>query len=332
MAESFGARVRHFAWCDDFSAARNFSIQGVAEDWILCLDADDYFPPGEASKLREVVQQDGFTAWTLNYRVLQGHTPAPGLKLFRNHFGVSYEGIIHEYIRHSLARIPNARIGHADILLEHTGYSPELVIAKRSRNIPLLRREMERAHQAGDFRQMLYVAKNLGSQLMENGAIEEGQSIMINALDGALRRGDRFSSDWEISILANLISHFQNTGGEQKAVEVCSRFEILFAGHPLFKLYRGLAHFRVSKFNEARADFLGFQEAVKVSPPKLAIPEGYLGVDLWELLGHCYFSLGDFAGAVGEFSKCQEVAPRMEFQVKLNLAKRLLENEKSAGA
>lgn len=41
IAKSFNAEVRHFDWCDDFSAARNYSLSLVSTPWTLWLDADD---------------------------------------------------------------------------------------------------------------------------------------------------------------------------------------------------------------------------------------------------------------------------------------------------
>lgn len=35
------ARIFDFAWCDDFSAARNESRRHASQDWIFWLDADD---------------------------------------------------------------------------------------------------------------------------------------------------------------------------------------------------------------------------------------------------------------------------------------------------
>lgn len=41
IAEGFGAKVHHFAWCDDFSQARNFAKSFVKTPWLLWMDADD---------------------------------------------------------------------------------------------------------------------------------------------------------------------------------------------------------------------------------------------------------------------------------------------------
>ena len=41
LAKSLGARVEHFDWCDDFSAARNYALSFVKTPWTIWLDADD---------------------------------------------------------------------------------------------------------------------------------------------------------------------------------------------------------------------------------------------------------------------------------------------------
>jgi len=37
IAGSFGAKIYHFDWCDDFSAARNESLKHCTGDWVLIL-------------------------------------------------------------------------------------------------------------------------------------------------------------------------------------------------------------------------------------------------------------------------------------------------------
>src|SRR2546423_252783 len=51
IARSHGARVVDFAWCDDFSAARNQWLAHASGDWIFWLDADDRVAPSSALQL-----------------------------------------------------------------------------------------------------------------------------------------------------------------------------------------------------------------------------------------------------------------------------------------
>jgi GT2 family glycosyltransferase/tetratricopeptide (TPR) repeat protein len=56
IAASLGARVFHFPWCDDFSAARNESIRHALGEWIFWMDTDDVIDEENARKIRELVQ------------------------------------------------------------------------------------------------------------------------------------------------------------------------------------------------------------------------------------------------------------------------------------
>src|SRR3990167_5570041 len=38
IAQSHGARVSYFPWCDDFSAARNAALDQATREWVLVLD------------------------------------------------------------------------------------------------------------------------------------------------------------------------------------------------------------------------------------------------------------------------------------------------------
>ncbi|MEW6387021.1 MAG: glycosyltransferase [Thermodesulfobacteriota bacterium] len=57
LAASWGARVFHFPWQDDFSQARNFSLDQAECDWIMWLDADNRLPEEDARQLKSLVQR-----------------------------------------------------------------------------------------------------------------------------------------------------------------------------------------------------------------------------------------------------------------------------------
>lgn len=58
IAQSFGAQVYDFPWCDDFSAARNFSLEKASNDWVLVLDADEIITDFKVNQIRKFIQAD----------------------------------------------------------------------------------------------------------------------------------------------------------------------------------------------------------------------------------------------------------------------------------
>src|SRR5262249_3056776 len=75
IAQRLGARVYHFPWCDDFSAARNESLRHARGQWIFWMDSDDVIDADNGRKLRELPRRQDEPS-VLGY-VLQVHCPGP---------------------------------------------------------------------------------------------------------------------------------------------------------------------------------------------------------------------------------------------------------------
>ena len=151
VAEAHGAHVFSFPWQDDFSAARNVSLDKATGDWILVVDADEYFPDGMAKNIRAAVEQYGADADLLIFlrRELDEDSGEVLLdtyvsRLLRRVDGLSYEGAIHEEPRHRGRIISRmATLPDEVLMMMHTGYSKVLLRSKGERNLALLLRELE---------------------------------------------------------------------------------------------------------------------------------------------------------------------------------------------
>ena len=101
IAKRFGARVYHFPWCDDFSAARNESLKHATKDFILWLDGDDELKRQSTRRSARICGSIPGTGVYLHTYV-EGQSQALQLRIFPNHREIRFEGRIHEQVINSL--------------------------------------------------------------------------------------------------------------------------------------------------------------------------------------------------------------------------------------
>ncbi|MFO0915198.1 MAG: glycosyltransferase [Pirellulales bacterium] len=152
IAASFGAHVAEFPWCDDFSKARNVSLQLATGDWVFWMDSDDTIDPHNGAKLRQLVNQN-HAPQVLGY-VFQVHCPHDNeddttdvtvvdhVKLFRNQPQLRFEGRIHEQILGAISAA-GGQVVWTDVFVVHSGSdrSAAGVARKLQRDMRLLRLE-----------------------------------------------------------------------------------------------------------------------------------------------------------------------------------------------
>lgn len=113
IARDMGAIVLDFPFQADFSAARNVSLAACAGDWILVLDADEFFPLSAKLMLETAVDRNlngesnpykGYYILRHNYEENEGWVTYSDhvLRLFRNSPGVKYKHRVHETVEESL--------------------------------------------------------------------------------------------------------------------------------------------------------------------------------------------------------------------------------------
>ncbi len=145
IAESFGARVFHQEWENDFSKHRNYSIDQATGDWIFIIDADERLTAADIPTLRRLLSEGQAGILAVNVLNVGGKfdeqvTFLPSVRLFRRDLGLRYEGIVHNQLKIDEAQ-PVLR---TSVTIKHLGYglSPEKLQAKAERTISLLDRQL----------------------------------------------------------------------------------------------------------------------------------------------------------------------------------------------
>ena len=102
IARSYTDKIFFFKWCDDFSAARNFSFSKASCDFIMWLDADDIISKENAEKILRLKQNDNFDVAMLKYAAaFDGETPSflyYRERIFRRKLNLKWSGAVHEVI------------------------------------------------------------------------------------------------------------------------------------------------------------------------------------------------------------------------------------------
>jgi len=145
LAQRAGAQVGHFAWCDDFAAARNAALraaEAAGAAWSLVLDADEWLIDGGALKaLRSRVPDFVGVARVDNLYGADEAGAARSIGWISRVLprGARYEGVIHEQPD---ARWPRQRL---PLTIGHDGYLDAPMRGKRGRNARLLQRALDDA-------------------------------------------------------------------------------------------------------------------------------------------------------------------------------------------
>jgi glycosyltransferase involved in cell wall biosynthesis len=183
IARTFGARVFHFEWNDDFAAARNRGLEEVTADWMLYIDADERLHTPGDRPVAEFLDPDAIAAY-VRFKPKHNYTSYREPRLFRRDPRLRFSGKIHESILPAIDHIPERdklSIARTAISLDHLGYEGDQA-RKTARNIPLLRQAIE------DDPNRVYYWYHLAESLAVIGRVDEALAVARRGLQAAQQR------------------------------------------------------------------------------------------------------------------------------------------------
>lgn len=150
IARKYTDKVYNYTWQDNFADARNFAISKAGMEWIIFLDADEYFSERSLKNIRKAIDEENgkADAFLINgYNILLSTGEVKDkftvIRIFRNRPEIRYQGRIHEYLR---KKGQFTIVDCTDIIeIFHTGYNKVVVDKKNKndRNLSLLLSDLE---------------------------------------------------------------------------------------------------------------------------------------------------------------------------------------------
>jgi glycosyltransferase involved in cell wall biosynthesis len=189
IAVKVGARVIDFPWRDDFSAARNFSLENATSKWLFWMDADDILPAECGQELRKLIAAHPGRDAAFWVNVEEESVGPSGrkrimthahVKLFPRHPQIRFHYRIHEQIAPAIRNLgmPIHRTT-AFVRHEHADRSPEADRARTDRNLRLALLDFEE-HPDDPF-----VCLSVGTAyLHQEGSLEMAVEFLQRSLAG----------------------------------------------------------------------------------------------------------------------------------------------------
>ncbi|RAT98716.1 glycosyltransferase family 2 protein [Brevibacillus sp. Leaf182] len=251
IAKEFGARVFSFEWIHDFAAARNYAIEQASSDWIIFLDADEYFSPDCVQYLPGAILEATQKELDMILCMMSHIEPKTGkltfsnihIRIFRNHPQIRYVGAIHERIVR-MDKPAQALDVQQDITIIHTGYCDEDLHTKEKgkRNLEILFSELQKKPDSFDL--LFYIAESYLVDKKYEEALEyakRAQKYRNSGLKGVYEKN-----------YVNIIKCL-NQLGEQEKVILQTILEAIeeYPNYPDLYLLLGDAHKRSYRYRDA---------------------------------------------------------------------------------
>ncbi|MHC5725904.1 MAG: glycosyltransferase, partial [Nostoc sp.] len=264
IAQQLGAKVHHFKWCNDFSAARNAALKYVTGDWILVLDADETLTSAIVPQLREVIARDEYLLINLVRQEVGAEQSPYSLvsRLFRNHpdihFDRPYHALVDDSVSAILIKEPHWQVGYLPgVALLHTGYQKSAI----AQNNKYAKAATAMSGFLATHPDDPYVCSKLGALYVETGKISQGMELLRRGITAAEENYD---------ILYELHYHLGIAYSRlQKSPQAISHYQAAIK-LPIYPMLKLGAYNNLGNLLKAAGDFNGAKTAyattLKIDP------------------------------------------------------------------
>lgn len=313
IAAEYGAVIHDCPWPGSFAKARNFSVEQARGEWVIWLDADEEIAPGDAAKLREVLECDPAIIQLAGVHVMNYYGASPPnhnrshsmnqVRLFRRAAGFRFRNAIHEQL-YLPDRVPaESEVLWLPVTVYHYGYLDETVDRRNKgvRNMQLL--QQERARNSSD----PWIDYHIASEYYRMDDYEQAYRYVNQSIVQFLKQGTM-----PPSLLYKLkYSLLLNTRPDESAIAGIDLAIQLYPDYVDLLYFKGLLLFQLQRYPDASAMFRQCTVLGEKNSRHL-VSAGSGTFMAYYYLGRCHREMGDEAEARAALAQALQLNPDLE--------------------
>lgn len=307
IAKKYTDKVYDFLWIDDFSAARNFSLEMASNKWIFMLDCDEWIESIDIEEMNYFRKNLSHAVGSITRNNITGTPGKPGpisidrTERFYSKSNFYYTGIIHEQLTPKYASsfenfLLNTTIGHSGYCM-----TAEEREKKAKRNIDLLQLQLSQDSSNP------YIYYQLGKGFQ-----------MVNDLEKAylyFGKGLEFDVDPELAYVKSMVIEYGYTLLElNKYAEALSYQNIYdsFSDCADFIYVMGLIYLHNQLYENALDEF------IKATAFEFANKEGVNTYLSFYQIAKILVMANEIPSAISYLKKCNSYEPARELLLQLS--------------
>ena len=202
IAEKFTSKIFDFKWQNDFSAARNFSLEKATSNWILVLDADEVLDDAGRAEILKLINTaenslKDFIGFKFDQRTYiptdpssavlttdgselseqyKGYESSKLVRLFKNNQKIRFRNKVHELVEHSIKENAGELFESSVVLYHFSHLKKNILHGKVKTYTELMWKQLEEDPKNPRYN------RQVGLAFLENGRKDLAEKYLLRAL------------------------------------------------------------------------------------------------------------------------------------------------------
>ncbi len=257
IAKSYGAKVFSYKWNDDFSEARNISLEKATKDWIIVLDGDEVLPKEDGKKLKNIINATSMEALYLRLENIVDNKSlgdAVVLRVFRNNKLYRFRNKMHEQVIFSIEENGGKdKIQATNLKILHYGYDPKIynMVDKQKRNLKILESYPEEERDG-------YFYYSIGNEYSRANDIKKSLEMYYKGLEFARNNYPDKLPSYLPYLILNISKSLASQKKYDEAINILSEFKNKYPNFRDLYFLQCLYYIEIGKTTKAKEALLEY--------------------------------------------------------------------------